>query len=333
MATIGYAHTLEDMRRQMNPDGSIDSILEILAESNPILADCPFIEGDLPIGNKTTVRASLPSPSIRRINRGTASTKGTARQIIDVCMNLEDRSTIDTELLTGKPNPQQYRASEDDAHVEGMGQYVARQMVYGDLDADPDTFNGFDVRYKTLAGGKGTPGYQVISAGTAGSNTNTTMWIVDWGDRRVTGIYPKNTVAGLKTRDLGEFDAYDADGNPYRAVGTLYNWKVGLAVHNVRCVAAIRNIDVSKLSTLTDAQQRQLMDKFIFAKNRLWLPKAPVVYCSDSVYSFLETYLLNKANVHVTRQDRENEPPLLRFAGMPVRKCDCISETEAAVTE
>ena len=331
MATIGLAHTLSDLQKQLNPDGSIAQVMEVLNESNPILEDVQWVEGDLPIGSKTTIRASLPSPSIRRINRGTNATKGTAKQIIDVCMNLEDRSCVDVELLAGKPNPEQYRASEDAAHVEGMGQYVARQFLYGDLNNNPDTFNGIMTRYNTLKGDKGTPGYQVISAGTAGTKTNASIYFVDWGDRRVTGIYPKGTVAGLKQEDLGESDVYDEDGNPYRALQTLYTWKLGLAVHNVRSIVRVCNIDVTKLATLTDAAQKQLMDKFIFAKNRLWMPKQPIAYVPEDVYSYLETYLNNKNNVHVTRQDLAGEPPKLYLAGIQIKKVDCQSTKEDAV--
>ena len=333
MAAIGLAHTMSDLRKMLTPTGAIDHVMEVLNESNPILQDVRWMEGDLPIGNKTTVRASLPSPSIRRINRGTAATKGTVKQIIDVCMNLEDRSAVDIELLSGKPNPAQYRLAEADAHIEGMGQYVARQLLYGDLDADPDTFNGIMTRYNTLKGGKGTPGYQVISGGTAGTNTNTSIYFVDWGDRRVTGIYPKGTTAGLTHRDLGESDVFDAEGRPFRAVQDLYTWKLGLAVYNVRSIARVCNIDATKLETLSDAAQRDLMNKFIFAKNRLQNPANPIAYVSDKLYSFLECYLNNKNNVHVTRQDFMNAPPKLYLAGIEIKKMDCQLDTEAAVTE
>lgn len=331
MSTIGYAHTLLDLRNTLKPDGSIDRVMEVLNEANPMMQDIPWIEGDLPIGNKTTIRASLPTPSIRRINAGVAATKGTTKQHIDVCMHLEDRSIIDEELLAGKPNPEQYRASEDDAHVEGMGQYVARQMLYGDLDANPDTFNGIMTRYNSLGGDKGDASYQVISAGAAGTNTNASIYFVDWGDRRVTGIYPKGTVAGLKSEDLGRQQIADANGHRYTALETKYSWKLGLAVHNVRSVARVCNINVATLANLTDAAQLALINKFIFAKNRLWLPKNPIAYVPEDVYSFLETYLNNKNNVHVTRQELMNEPPKLYLAGIQVKKMECQSVTEAAV--
>ena len=327
-----YAVTLNDIQKRLGANNAFQPIIEILKQSNPILEDMPFAEGDLPIGNKTTIRTSLPSPSIRRANRGTAPTKSDVKQVIDQCMYLEDRSCVDTLLLKGKPNPEAYRASEDDAHVEGMGQYVAKVFMYGDL-TDPaysDTFNGLLVRYPVEDGVKGTRGYQVISAGTKNTKGhNTSAVIVDWGDRKVTGIYPKGMTAGLNTKDLGESDVYDSDGNPFRAVQTLYSWQVGLAVQNLRSVAAIRNIDVDALSAFTAAQEATFMNKIIFAKNRLQLPKSPIMYVGDTLYSYLETFLLNKNNVHVTREMRENEPPLLRFSGIPVKKMDCMTDTEA----
>lgn len=327
-----YAVTLNDIQKRLGANNAFQPIIEILKQSNPILEDMPFAEGDLPIGNKTTIRTSLPSPSIRRANRGTAPTKSDVKQVIDQCMYLEDRSCVDTLLLKGKPNPEAYRASEDDAHVEGMGQYVAKVFMYGDL-TDPaysDTFNGLLVRYPVEDGDKGTRGYQVISAGTKNTKGhNTSAVIVDWGDRKVTGIYPKGMTAGLNTKDLGESDVYDSDGNPFRAVQTLYSWQVGLAVQNVRSVAATRNIDVDALSAFTAAQEATFMNKIIFAKNRIQLPKSPIMYVGDTLYSYLETFLLNKNNVHVTREMRENEPPLLRFSGIPVKKMDCMTDTEA----
>lgn len=327
-----YAVTLNDIQKRLGANNAFQPIIEILKQSNPILEDMPFAEGDLPIGNKTTIRTSLPSPSIRRANRGTAPTKSDVKQVIDQCMYLEDRSCVDTLLLKGKPNPEAYRASEDDAHVEGMGQFVAKCFIYGDL-TDPaytDTFNGLLVRYPVEEGDKGTRGYQVISAGTKNTKGhNTSALIVDWGDRKVTGIFPKGMTAGLNTKDLGESDVYDSDGNPFRAVQTLYSWQVGLAVQNVRSVAAIRNIDVDALSTFTADQEAKFMNKIIFAKNRIQLPKSPIMYVGDTLYSYLETFLLNKNNVHVTREMRENEPPLLRFSGIPVKKMDCMTDTEA----
>ena len=183
-------------------------------------------------------------------------------------------------------------------------------------------------------GGKGTPGHQVISAGTANEQQkNASIWFIDWGDNRCVGIYPKGTQAGLKKQDLGESDVMDADGKPYRAVQTLYSYKCGLAVKNVRSVVRVCNIDMAKIGSLTDANQKALIDKFVYAKNRLWQPRNPIAYVSGDLYSWLECYLTNKNNIHVTREEVMGAPPILRFGGIRVKKMDCMEDNEAAVTE
>lgn len=334
MATGLY--TLLDLSKRLTGDGTqFAPIIEVLAQSNPILEDATFIEGDLPIGNKTTVRTSLPTPSIRRLNRGTAATKSSARQIIDVCMNLEDRSCIDVEALKGKPNVQEFRKQEDDAHIEGMGQFVAKVLMYGDL-TNPEyaeTFNGIFARYKEFSTVRGEPGAQMINAAAkaASGNKYCSAVFVDWGPRKVNGIYPKNTAAGVNMQDLGEGDAYDANGNAFRAVQTLFNWKVGLAVENYRSIAMVRNIETATLPTLDSDARRLLLDKLIYAKNRLMNPKAPVLYVPDTLYSALETMLLDKNIVHVTRDDRQAERPIIRLSGIAVKKLDCMAEDEAGL--
>lgn len=335
MSTVGnLALTLNDWRLRTAPDGSIDYIVETLAQQNPILQQMLWMEGNLPTGNMTTQRTSIPSPSKRRINRGVDASKSTTKQITDTCCILEDRSKVDIELLGLQPDKEAFRRSEDAAHMEGFAQSVADMLFYGNSDTDPDEFNGLAVRYGALSDTKGDAGYQIISAGGNASAVNTSAWLVGHGERTVTGIYPKNTQVGLKMRDLGEMDTLDENNKPFRALVTLFNWKVGLAVRDPRMVAAVRNIDASAFTSLTSANKLALVEKMIYAKNRIRNLDAAKFnwYVSDSMYSMLETYLVDKNNVHVTRQDLENGGPLLRISGIPVFKVDAISETEAKIS-
>ena len=48
--------------------------------------------------------------------------------------------------------------------------------------------------------------------------------------------------------DLGEGDAFDANGNRYRAYMDQYQWKCGLALHDWRYVVRIANIDTAALT-------------------------------------------------------------------------------------
>lgn len=338
MAVLGNtALTLSDWRKRMAPDGSVDFIIEALMNANPIMDDIPWMMGNLPTGNKTTIRTSMPTPSIRRINRGVARHKTQTEQVTDTCIILEDRSVVDIELLALAQNGEAFRRSEDAAFVAGFSDAVAANIFYGDTDADGETFNGLAARYNTYGDEsyKNKAAYQVISAGTAGTK-NTSGYFVGWGTHATTGIYPKGSQLGLHQRDLGENTVTDADGREYQAVTTLFTWKCGLAVGDIRSNAAVRNIDMSTLGSMTSAQKLALIEKFIRAKNRIRgiqsRDKKVVLYVGDELYNFFELYLLDKNNVHVTRQELMNAAPQLYLSGIPIKKCDAISEEEGAVS-
>lgn len=336
MSTLALeALTLSDFRKRANPDGTLDFVIEALENSNPVLQDMVWKEGNLPTGNKTTIRTALPTPSIRMINQGVKPSKSTTKQVQDTCMMLEDRSTVDTKLLKlYGPNAEAFRRSEDAAFVQGFSDVVAGNLFYGDTAANPGCFNGLSVRYNTLTGNKGEAGYQVISGGTAGTNTNTSAFLIGWGTHATTGIYPRGSQVGLHQEDLGEGDVEDANGGKYRALTTLFGWDCGLAVQDVRANAFVRNIDVSNLPT-TSANKLALIEKFVVAKNRIHNlqrgDKHLVWYVSSALYDWFELYLLDKNNVHVTRQELQGDVPRLYFSGIEIKMCDAISETEAAI--
>lgn len=338
MAVLGtQALTLTDYRKRMAPDGSIDFIIEALEQSNPILKHIPWLQGNLPTGNKTTLRTKIPTPSIRRINQGIDPHKSETKQVQDTCMMLEDRSEVDVKLLSLQADKEGFRRSEDAAFVQGFGNIVADNIFYGDTSQNPDTFNGLSVRYNSIGGEKHTAGHQVLAGGTANANNvNTSIYIVGWGTHAVTGIYPKNSQLGLKQQDLGEQDAFDSNNRPYRALVTLFDWDCGLALRDLEACALVRNIDVSGLDSLNAAGTKALITAIVKAKNRIRnlqnRDKNVHMYVSPAVYDWLELYLLDKNNVHVTRQDLLNAPPQLYFSGIPVEKSDSILETEPGFT-
>ena len=308
MALLGtQALTLSDLQKRVDPDGNIAYIIEALLNANPIMDDIVWKEGNLPTGNRTTVRASMPTPSVRRINAGVARHKSSTRQVQDTCIILEDRSCIDIEELALARNREAFRRSEDAAFVGGFTDAVAANIFYGNTDDTLDTFNGLTARYDTIGGEKNDAGYQVVAGGTAGTNTNTSAFFVGWGTYATTGIYPKGSQAGLQQRDLGEQTVQDADGKEYQAVTTLFSWKVGMAVQDIRANALVRNIDVSKLSSLTATDSKKLVNQFIYAKNRIrnlqGRDKKVVLYVSPALFDFFEIYLNDKNNAYITRQE------------------------------
>lgn len=337
MATIGnLALTFNDLKKRQAPDGTIDHIIEVLRQSNPIMDHIKWKQGNLPTGNQTTQRTSIPTPSLRAINKGVKPTKSSTRQVTDTCCILQDRSQVDVELLALEPDPQAFRRSEDDAHVEGFSERVASMIFYGDSDANLDEFNGLAKRYNTFGGNKGNYSYQVQDAGGTADGTLSSVWFVGWGNN-VSGIYPKFGYAGLKQQDLGERTVTDADGGEYQAVETLFTWKPGLIVADPRMIAAVRNIDTATLLKATDAQKKTFIDKLIRAKNSLRRLQGENmtlgIYVSEKVYDFFESYLMDKNHVHVTRQDFANGTSVTALFGIPIFKEDALTDTENHISE
>lgn len=118
---MAVALTLNDLRKRQAPDGSIDVVIETLVQSNPILEDVRWAEGNLPTGNQTTQRNGLPEVHLRQINRGVPVGKSSTKQVTDTCCLMESRSEVDVELVSLAPDKEAFRTSEDMAFVEAMG--------------------------------------------------------------------------------------------------------------------------------------------------------------------------------------------------------------------
>lgn len=325
------ALTFSDLRKRLAPDGAIDHIIEVMAQSNPVVNDIPWMQGNLPTGNMTTQRTSLPKGYLRQINRGVPASKSTTKQIVDTCCLLEARSEVDVELLSLQPDAQAFRRSEDDAFVQGMSQQVASYVFYGDSSKNQDEFNGLSVRYNKIGGNVGDSAYQVIDAGGTKDGFLSSAWLVGWGDSGATGIYPKYGVAGIKQEDLGENDAIDGEGNKFRAVTTLFKWKPGLAVRDHRMVSAVRNIDLSKKAS---ADRKNVVEAMIQAQGRMRSLSAginPVWYVSAELYTMLTLYYSDKNSVYITRAEAQGAMPEMRVNGIIVKKVDALIDTEKKI--
>lgn len=66
MAVKGLtALTLADWGKRVDPNGKVDKIIELLSQTNPILQDMPFVEGNLPTGHQPPfVLVCLPLPGV-----------------------------------------------------------------------------------------------------------------------------------------------------------------------------------------------------------------------------------------------------------------------------
>jgi hypothetical protein len=333
--------TLLDWARRIDPDGKIAKVAEILNQYNEILDDLPFIEGNLPTGHKTTVRANIPTPTWRLLNRGVVPVKSTSNQITETCGMLEAYSEIDKDLAMLNGNTADFRLSEDKAIIEGMGQALATALIYGDVSTNPEQFTGLAPRYYAVSGA--TTSTNVIDAGGTGSD-NTSIWLVGWSDNTIHGIFPKGSQAGLAFKDLGEVTVYDGQSFPgagrYQAFRSHYQHKVGIAVRDWRFVVRICNIDISNLETAGDTSDTSAnLFKYMSMALDKFPPVGsvrPVFYMNQRVRAMLRVKLISKSNLWLSLDDMKGPSgitrPTLNFQGVPCRRVDAITNAESRIT-
>jgi len=251
MATLSNnSLTLADWAKRVDPDGRVPIVAELLSQSNEILEDCVFKEGNLPTGERVVIRTGLPTVYWRALNQGIPNSKSTTAQVDEACGILEARSEIDKDLAMLNGNTAQFRLSEDQAFLEAMNQTQATTLFYGNPGVDPKQFLGLAARYSDSTAANGQ---NILKAGGSGSD-NTSVYLVVWGDNTVYCPFPKGSKAGLVHEDLGEQTVYNSDGTRMQALATRYQWKNGLVVKDWRYVVRIANIDVSDLMAQTGTQ-------------------------------------------------------------------------------
>ena len=348
MATLPATNlTLADWAKRVDPNGTIPVVAELLTQTNDILKDAVFKEGNLPTGDRVVVRTGLPTVYWRALNKGIPSSKSTTAQVDEACGILEARSEIDKDLAMLNGNSAAFRLSEDTAFLESMNQTAATTMFYGNPATDPLQPMGLAPRYSSLSAGNAQ---NIVSGGGSGSD-NTSIWLVVWGDQTVYCPFPKGSKAGLIHEDLGEQTVYTPSSlggttasatDRMQALVTRYQWKTGLVVKDWRYVVRIPNIDVSDLSGLTSTQLPTATGSIIhaMAKATCRVPNLgmgrPVFYMNRTVYSGLMRLALEKSVSTLSIQTGLSQfgTPVSwgSFMGIPLRCCDAILNTEALVS-
>lgn len=332
MATLASnALTLADWAERVDPGGNIPEIAELLTQTNAILEDAVFMEGNLPTGHRVVVRTGLPIVYWRALNQGVPTSKSTTATVDETCGMLEAYSEVDVDLAMLNGNTAEFRLSEDAAFLEAMNQIMAQTMFYGNPGVDPKTYLGLAPRFSSKSA---TNGANIIDAGGVQTD-NSSIWLVVWGKNTVFCPFPKGSKAGLQHKDLGEDTVKDANGNQFQALRTHYQWKNGLAVKDWRYVVRIANIDMSNLvSEASAANLIKLMLRAIFRIPNLRAGR-PVFYMNRSVAQMLPVQGLNTSANAVKVQEaitQFGEPIVnMSFMGIPIRLCDQLLNTEAQV--
>lgn len=348
MATLAPTYvTLADIASQMDPDGKPAATIDLLSQSNPVVENMLWTEGNLPTGHKITQVTSLPQGTWRAMGQGVAPSKGTDVQVTETTGLLEGVSEIDCALADLGGNASAVRLNQDLKFGEGITQQFASSLFYADEAVQPNSFNGLSKRYGSLSSTYGAQSQNVIDMG--GQNSvNASIWIVSWGQNCLHGIFPKGTQAGLQHKDLGQVVKYFSDGSSMLVYQTRWMWNCGIALADWRYVVRLANVDSTLVGTGSSSPDLlQAMDSALSLLPTIYgaatynndptKPSGPVgggrteIYMNRTCRTALTAQARYSRNMFLT-QDQFAAKPVLSYMGIPIRTTDALLNTEARVT-
>lgn len=327
--TNGFA-TLLDIAKRLDPNGTIAQIAETLTTDCPLLADMPWVEANGPDGHLITTRSALPSLTWRKYNQGVLPTKSQTSQFTETCGMLDGISKVDVKLAKRNGNEKAFRASEDLSFVSSYKRTLETAFFYSSQKTDPTQITGLSPRLDALSGIPYSS--QVLPFGAAAGNDSASVWLVGWGPKKVYGIYPKGSQAGLAMKDMGPelVDDGVTTGAQFEAYRSKFNWDCGFAVEDARYLVRLANIDddvlaetgnalILKLAEMTE--QIQSLDDC-----------RPVFYMNRRIRSFLRRQAIDTTKNSTLSFDTVGGKPVLSFSGIPIHRTDALLNTEAPLT-
>ena len=310
-----------------------------LFETNHMLADATVQEANEVLGHTGTRQSSLPTPQIVKVGDYWTGSVAQWSKFHDDISIFRDTIIVpkDVETLHGAGRVSQV----EDSHKEGFGQGVQNHLIYGSSAADPEKFDGLDVRYTTPDDGGGsnselnpasTADYGVWDAGGTGSDT-TSIWFIQWGQLKTSLITPfQDPQMGIKITDMGlqkqeNTSSVTSENVPHRwAFYTELEWMLGLSIYDLRGVARLRNIE-SSIDAIDVGLKKQIIE---IQTEAFKGPEMVWMYVPPRIETHMKIMAESKTNVMYSK-DNPYDIKLLTWDQSPIRRVDAINLTETAV--
>lgn len=331
--------TMADVAKSKNKQ--IGKVAEVLVQENPMLNDIPYMQMNEGTIHKEDIRSALPAIYYRKANQAIPASKTTVEERTFSAAHFESKSQMDAKVASrgGADRIAYNRWNQAQGHLQAHAIEHASLTIYGSpLDSTLKTPGFFDV-YSTLNTSEETS-KQIIDFGGVNSD-NTSILLVNWGERSVFGIYPAGSQAGLKRTDRSpngqqvQIQALDSTG----AAGAFWGYEEdfeidhGLVVKDYRQASRGCNIDVLNLKSGSSAAD--LIDLMISMKYKIHVPEngTGVWYVNRTIEAFLHKQSLTKVGAGAgLTYDNYQGKKILMFLGMPIRRSDALLNSEARVT-
>ena len=325
--------TLADWKAALDPMGGVGDLINLLEQTNDIVSDATFIEGNEATGHLMNIATGLPATSMRRLYEGIVPSKGARQQVREHVGWLEAFHEIDERLVALDGNGPAFRLQEAMLQVESMQQEFTRQLFYGNHTTDPKEVNGLAQRYSSTTG---NIGINVIDADSSASTSNhlQSIWLINWGPSAIFCFTPKGIPSGLKMEDLGKETSTNyggVTGALLRVWRMHFQWDFGLAVADWRYAVRIGNIDLKRTtdSLTSGANLPKVMADAIRKTPRRKLNR-PAFYMGNRVWGKLEQQLSEAVKESTLTREMVGGVMTTSFQGIPLRQVDILDKSDEA---
>ncbi len=322
--TVNSQLTFRELSNRLAPgDQDLIEIAEVMEEKNEMLLDIPWFQCNQILSEKVGRRTSLPQGTFRKAYKGVKKKASTTQVVIEPTALLETLSDIDEDIVDNAPDPMGFRRSEDIAFVEGLSQQLADAYLESEAAGDPEKIDGFKIRLNDL------DQTNVIDGGNSGG---TSIYGMNWGKRRVYGIYPSaganRGTLGLKMIDKDKVPVEDDDGDIYHVYRTQFKWWLGLAVRDELSTIRYANINAT-IGGTNSFNENKLIE--LLNRNRMKGPGARL-YVNVEIMTQMQIKLKDKGNVNFDKVNGLSGVPVMTFMNIPIRQLDAIKINESTVT-
>ncbi len=331
--------TLADVAKSKNK--KIGMVAEVLVQENPMLNDIPYFPMNEGTIHKEEIRSGLPAVYYRKANQAIPASKSTTEERTYTSAHFESKSQIDKMVAArgGEDRVAYNRWNQAQGHIQAMAQEHAALTIYGSPEDNPLKGPGFFDVYSTLATTE--PTYNQIVEGGGTTSDNTSILMVNWGERSIFGVYPAGTMHGLQRNDMStggklvQIHGLDTAGN----AGTFWGYEEdfsidhGLVVKDYRQAVRIANIDPALL--LSGVGAADIFDLLISAVYKIHNPDngQGVIYANRTILAHLDKQALTKvgAGAGLTYDNYQGQR-ILHFRKYPIRQSDALLNSEDRVT-
>ena len=320
-----------DVKQSLDANGQQAVLVDIVAETNEIINDITFFEGNDITGHTVATLTGYPSSTFTKMYQRVQPDKATRTQVRETACMQEAYGEIDERLYNLNGQGAAFMMNEAMATMKAMNIGFVEKLFYGNGVAKPEEIMGLANRYSSLSSPNGKR--NILNAGGTGSD-NRSIWLIAWSPTSLFCFTPKGLPSGLQFKNLGVETSERNDGL-MRVIRQHFSWTFGLGIWDWKGAVRIANIDFSNLNadiSGTSANLPQLMKRAIRRIPKDIRVGARVAfYMSADVQEKLEEQLASEVKQSTLTTEDVGGVQVDMFRKIPLRQVDQLEVNEARV--